>query len=168
MCPTAGHGEGGDEERAMRNFFRDREHLIRMALLFLVGIALFLGARTVLVPASFNEYGHYRGAALADNASRPAAHAGREACEACHADVAEARVGSRHASVGCEACHGALAKHAADPSALTPPRPDPRALCLRCHAKEAARPRAFPQVNPQTHMGAEACNTCHQPHRPAK
>jgi hypothetical protein len=152
----------------MRNFLRDREHLVRMALLFLAGIAVFLGARALLVPASFNEYGHYRGAALAETASRAVAYAGREACEGCHADVVEARAGSRHAAIACEACHGALAKHAEDPAQLTPPRPDTRALCLRCHTRDGARPRAFPQVNPHTHMGSEACSGCHQPHRPAK
>jgi hypothetical protein len=150
----------------MRNFLRDREHLARMAILFMAGLAVFLAARQLLVPRGFHEYGHFRAAALADNAARPIAYAGREACESCHAEVAEARRGSRHAGISCEVCHGALAKHADDPGSVTPPRPDARALCLGCHRQDPARPKRFPQVHPEAHMGSEACDACHKPHRP--
>ncbi len=150
----------------MRNFLKDKEHLARMAGLFLAGLVVFLIVRAFLVPQGFYEYGHFRAGALADNAARPVAFAGREACESCHPDIVEMRKGSRHATIGCEACHGALAKHADDPGSLKPVRPDARKVCLVCHRQEAAKPKGFPQVNPQEHMGGEPCNACHKPHHP--
>ena len=150
----------------MRNFLKDREHLARMAALFFAGLVIFLIVRAFLVPQDFYKYGHFRAGTLADNAARPVAFAGREACESCHPDIVDARKGSRHATVGCEACHGALAKHADDPSRLKPVRPDARKVCLTCHLQDAAKPKTFKQVNPQEHMGSTPCNACHKPHHP--
>ena len=44
----------------MRDGFKDREHLLRMAALFVAGLAAFVVLRGVLVPADFGELGHYR------------------------------------------------------------------------------------------------------------
>jgi hypothetical protein len=155
-----------EEGNLMRKFLKDREHLVRMAGLFTAGLLLFLTVRIVLVPKDFHELGHFRTGALADNMARPIAFAGREACAACHPDVVDERQGSRHADIACEACHGALAKHAEDPASLKPARPDPRTLCLVCHREDVASPKTFKQVNPQTHMGGQACISCHKPHHP--
>ncbi len=150
----------------MQRFFKDREHLVRMAGLFLVGLILFLLVQLLLVPKDFYRLGHFRAGALADNAARPVVFAGRESCASCHPDVVEARKGSRHGTIGCEACHGALGKHADDPSSLKPTRPDARTLCLVCHREDVAKPKSFKQVNPQEHMGGEPCLSCHKPHHP--
>jgi len=150
----------------MRQFLKDREHLVRMAALFVAGLVLFLIVRIVLVPKDFQELGHFRTGALADNMAQPMAFAGREACGACHPDVVDERQGSRHAAIACEACHGALAKHAAAPGSLKPARPDARTLCLVCHREDVGSPKTFKQVNPQTHMEGQACISCHKPHHP--
>ncbi len=150
----------------MAKWPKDREHLVRMAGLFVAGLALFLIVRTVLVPKDFNEFGHFRTGALADNMARPMAFAGRDTCESCHPDIVDARKGSRHAAIACEACHGALAKHAEDPGSLKPVRPDARTLCLVCHREDVASPKTFKQVNPQAHMGGQPCVSCHKPHHP--
>ena len=150
----------------MRRWLADREHLVRMAGLFLAGLVVFLIARAIFVPKGFYEYGHFRAGALADNAARPVVFAGREACESCHPDVVDARKGSHHAVIGCEACHGALAKHADDPGSLTPKRPDARTICLVCHRQDPSKPKTFPQVDVQTHSSGQACNACHKPHHP--
>jgi hypothetical protein len=150
----------------MQRFFKDREHLVRMAGLFLVGLILFFLVQLLLVPRDFYKLGHFRAGALADNAARPVVFAGREACASCHPDVVEARKGSRHGTIGCEACHGALARHADDPGSLKPTRPDGRTLCLVCHREDVAKPKSFKQVNPQEHMGGEPCLSCHKPHHP--
>jgi hypothetical protein len=142
------------------------EHLARMAALFVAGLVLFVIARSLLVPKDFHELGHFRTGALADNMARPMAFAGRDACESCHPNVVDERKGGRHAAIACEACHGPLAKHAADPGSLKPARPDPRKLCLACHHQDMAKPNTFKQVNPQQHMGAEPCVSCHKPHHP--
>jgi hypothetical protein len=152
----------------MRRFRKDREHLVRMAGLFLAGVVLFLVARSLLVPRDFYALGHFRTGALADSRARPMAYAGRETCETCHPDIAEERKGSRHAAIGCEACHGPLASHADDPARLKPVRPDAQKICLTCHRQDAAKPTTFKQVNPQEHMGAEPCNACHKPHHPER
>lgn len=150
----------------MRDMFKDREHLFRMAMLFLGALGVFLVVRAALVPDGFGELGHYRTAAIDDAKARSISYAGRQACEtACHAPVVEARKGSKHATIGCESCHGPLAKHAADKS-IKPDRPDKRDICLRCHIAEAAKPTAFPQVDPKEHGGEGGCDECHNAHRP--
>ena len=150
----------------MTGLLKDREHYLRVAILLVVGLGAFLTFRALTMPRGFGKYGHYREGALADNRARTPAFAGRAACEECHTDVAELRVGSRHERVNCEACHGALAAHAADPGAITPKLPDAGSLCLTCHAQNVARPVSFPQVDPKDHAGDDPCISCHRPHHP--
>ena len=111
---------------------KDTGHLFRMAAVFACGIVLFLVIRGLFVPRSFGQYGHYRGAALAEIAAKPIMFAGHGACESCHTDVVEVRSKGVHAHVGCESCHGPLAKHAEDhPTSLQPPKIDVAVLCVR-------------------------------------
>ena len=146
---------------------KDAEHLLRLAGVFVVGALLFLTVRAFSLPRSFGEYGHYRGDAIGEIAALPIAHAGHQACELCHGEIAEAKAKGKHAGVNCEACHGALAKHADDPGTIVPLKPDPAVLCAQCHAASAAKPASFPQVVPAEHSGGLVCNVCHQPHSPA-
>jgi len=148
------------------NAFKDAGHLFRLAAVFIVGCLLFLGMRQFLVPKSFGQYGHYRGAAIGEIASRPVNFAGHQACEGCHADVLEKKKVGRHVQVNCEACHGPLAKHADDPS-VQPVKLDTAVLCVRCHEANAAKPKGFPQVASADHSTGLLCDTCHQPHSPA-
>lgn len=150
----------------MRNLLRDAEHLVRLALLFAAGIALFLVLRALLVPPSFGELGHFRTGAIADNAARPPVFAGRKACAECHSEVADELHGDAHAAIGCESCHGALAVHADDPETAAPPALDARALCRLCHAALAARPASHPQVDAEAHSEGNSCTDCHSPHAP--
>jgi predicted CXXCH cytochrome family protein len=143
----------------------DAEHLLRVAALFVAGIAAFLAAQRLLVPEGFGEKGHYRLGALADNRARKAVFAGHATCEECHTEVAEVKAKGSHARPACEACHGPLAAHAEDP-AIKPVRPAGRALCLRCHAQLVGRPSAFPQVEAEAHAGQSACVECHVAHDP--
>ncbi len=145
---------------------RDIEHFVRAAILFGVGLILFITVRAFLVPKDFGVLGHYRAGALADVAARPVSFAGRAACEECHTDVAEARKGSKHERISCENCHGALAAHAANPDSVTPELPDVVPRGKNCHERNAARPSSFPQVDVQEHSGGEPCTSCHQPHHP--
>ena len=149
------------------NGLKDAGHLIRLAVVFVAGLVVFLLLRGSLVPRSFGEYGHYRGDAIGEIASQPLSYAGRQTCEACHTEVAEFKARGRHARIGCETCHGPLLKHADDPGALTPVRPDPAKLCLRCHEANQAKPKAFPQVVAAEHAGDVNCRECHRPHSPA-
>ena len=150
----------------MGGLFKDKEHLLRMAALFAAGVLLFVVARALLVPDGFGVYGHFRAGALQDNRERTPGFAGHAACGDCHADILEARAGSRHAAVGCEACHGALGRHAGDPEAMTPVKPDGGGICLVCHLANVAKPKAFPQVDPAEHGDGQGCDACHRPHHP--
>jgi uncharacterized CHY-type Zn-finger protein len=145
---------------------RDVEHLLRVALVFAIGAIAFVVVRTILVPRSFGEYGHYRGNAIAEIAAQPVKFAGHQSCESCHADVAGVKSKGMHVSVNCEACHGALAKHADDPTTVVPPKLDTAVLCVRCHEANGARPKDFPQIVVKRHNAGLSCETCHQPHSP--
>ncbi len=150
----------------MSGRFQDVGHLLRMAGLFVAGAVVFLIVRAVLVPEGFGTWGHFRAGALDDNRAHPLRYAGQQACADCHADVVDARQGSKHAAIGCEACHGPLAAHAEDPDAAPAKRPDPAALCRSCHQLNVARPAAFPQIDAAEHGGGEPCVGCHAPHHP--
>lgn len=141
-------------------------HLIRMALLFALGISVFLVLRHVLMPEDFGVYGHYRAGAIDDNRVRPTSYAGQNACLACHDDVGEDRAKGRHARLSCEGCHGPLASHASDPATHAARRPDPRATCLRCHSADPARPAKQPQIDVPEHAATGPCTECHKPHQP--
>lgn len=147
-------------------FFRDAGHLVRPAAVLLAGLAVFLVVRSAVVPKAFGQYGHYRPAALELIRQRPLAFAGQDTCVLCHDDEAKVRAAGKHAHVACEACHGPQAKHANDPASLKPALPDVANLCRRCHEKDAAKPKTFPQVVTAEHSGGVACNMCHQPHSP--
>jgi hypothetical protein len=145
---------------------KDAAHLFRLAGVFVAGLGVFLVVRAFLVPASFGLYGHYRADAIKDVAALPVVHAGHQACEACHVDVADLKKTGRHTGVNCEACHGPQGAHAADPGSIKPPRPDSAILCRRCHEANPAKPAKFPQVVVKDHAGDVACNACHVPHNP--
>jgi cytochrome c7-like protein len=153
-------------EYCMNRRFKDVEHLVRLAALFVGGLLVFTVARAELVPEGFGKYGHYRAGALDDIRAKPINYAGQAACVDCHADIAVLRAQARHKAIACESCHGPLAKHAEDPGQLTPKRPDARPLCVRCHAAKTGKPKRYPSVDVQEHAGDENCLTCHKPHDP--
>jgi hypothetical protein len=148
--------------------YKDAGHLFRFAGLFVLAFVVFLVVRHYVVPKSFGQYGHYRGAAMGEIAAHPLKYAGHDTCEACHTDVVDIKNKGKHAHVNCEACHGAQIQHASadDPSTVKPVLPDTSVLCARCHTASAAKPKGFPQVVPADHSNGMPCNTCHQPHNP--
>ncbi|MBI1895168.1 MAG: hypothetical protein HYS04_01335 [Acidobacteria bacterium] len=150
----------------MRNFLKNARHLSSLVILLGVGAVAFIALRSLVIPADFGKYGHYRAGALDDIRARPISFAGRSACEVCHSDVVETKTAGKHAAVSCEACHGPQARHAEDPGEVKPPRPDAAVLCVRCHEANSAKPKWFPQVVSREHSGGESCKTCHEPHRP--
>ena len=152
----------------MQKFIRDSGHLIRPALVLLAGLGLFMVIRGAVVPTGFGQYGHYRPGALAAIRQHPVAYAGQGACVECHDEEGKTRASGKHAHVACETCHGPLAKHARadDPTANLPKLPTVATLCVRCHEKDTAKPKTFPQVVSVEHSGGAACNECHKPHNP--
>jgi hypothetical protein len=55
------------------NRFKDAEHLIRLAGVFLLGLIAFVILRAATIPQSFGQYGPYRGAAIRELTSHPVA-----------------------------------------------------------------------------------------------
>lgn len=147
--------------------FKDVEHLLRLAAVFVFGSLLFVVVRAQLVPDDFGKYGHYRPASVDAAAARPLVHAGQAACVECHTDTADVRATGLHRVVACESCHGPQAKHAADPEVKSH-KPDDRETCVRCHAANTGKPKWFRTVNVADHAGGESCISCHKPHRPCE
>lgn len=150
----------------MQNPWKNAAHLIRPALVFVAGLLVFLLLRQAVVPASFGQYGHYRGAALEEIRNAPAHFAGEAVCAACHPGEAATKAKGKHRTVHCEACHGAAASHAEDPEKHKPARVEIGKLCVRCHEADAAKPAWFKQVRSREHSGGASCEACHQPHSP--
>jgi hypothetical protein len=148
------------------SFLRDSGHLIRPAVVLVGVLGLFLVVRSAIIPAAFGKYGHYRPGALDSIAARPISYAGQDTCVLCHEDQAKVRASGKHAHVACEACHGPLAGHALDPVNNKPKLPEVASLCVRCHEKDSAKPKEFPQVASAEHSNGMVCNDCHKPHSP--
>ncbi|MBI5622408.1 MAG: hypothetical protein HY924_01380 [Elusimicrobia bacterium] len=148
---------------------KDIEHLLRVAAIFLVAIALFVAVRSVVKPESYGKLGRYRAAALDEIKALPVRYAGQQECGPCHKTQAREKAGSSHRGISCESCHGALAAHAAAPKtakALKPEESSMRGFCLRCHEAAVSKPAKFPTVEGGKHNPDMACSMCHKPHSP--
>ena len=139
--------------------------IVRILILIVTVVALYMLARHFLVPASFGQYGWYRGNALQELRALPTSYAGRAACLECHADVAKKMDESSHKSIACESCHGPNQPHADDPTTTPLKIEDPR-FCLRCHQANPSRPARFPQIDSAEHNAGKPCMECHLPHAP--
>ena len=140
--------------------------IVRLVLLTVAIVGSYLVARSFLTPASFGEYGWYRGDALIELASHPAVYAGRKACEDCHYDEFETLKQFEHKTLSCEGCHGPGGEHAGNPDVKL-------AIlnyshCARCHEFNPSRPSWHKQVNLKDHYAGDACTECHVPHAPGQ
>jgi hypothetical protein len=148
------------------NFSRLPPQVLRLVLLTVAIITTYVVARSLLTPASFGQYGHYRGAALGEAASRQVVFAGAKACDECHSDTFEAMAKARHRSISCESCHGPNRPHVRNPDIVPVKLNDQH--CLRCHIADAARPAKHRQVTLADHFPGEKCIECHVAHQPNK
>lgn len=149
----------------MSRGFRNYEHVLRMAGLFAMGVAVFLIVRWVLVPADFGVLGFYRAGTLPEAMAKPLKYAGHESCAECHGEILDQRKGTKHEKVNCESCHGPLATHASG-DVMQPGKPDTKTVCAPCHTKMDGRPKFQPQVDFKEHSGDALCVDCHKPHSP--
>lgn len=133
----------------------------RIGLVFIAIISAFIGVRSVTVPESFGQHGHYRYAAVAELASRAEKYAGKRPCMECHADV---NTPHTTAGVSCETCHGPGAAHVADFDSAKLEVNTTRAACGTCHAVNAARRISFPQIDLSDHYPSQRCVSCHKIH----
>jgi hypothetical protein len=140
----------------------------RLALAFAIFISLFLLARHFLVPDTFGEYGHYRGASLIENAQPEIHYSGQKACFECHQDVEDLKSQDVHSDINCEICHGPGQKHVVSAEVADILKPDgSREFCGSCHALNAAKPKTtIFQVDLKEHNKGKKCIECHNAHQP--
>lgn len=143
------------------------EQVKRLLILFVVLVAAFLLVRSLLIPDSFGQYGHYRGLALEENQAHEVKYLGEEACLDCHDDYGTMKSEDMHSGISCESCHGPGWKHVEDPTPENILYPSGREFCGLCHSKNAARPaNEVAQVVLEEHNTDNECVECHNPHAP--
>lgn len=140
--------------------------VLRLLIVTAVVIATYAVARQLLTPDTFGQYGHYRGAALAEAARRTPLYTGAKACDECHSETSEVLVKAPHKAISCESCHGPGRLHARNPDIVTPKLTNDS--CLRCHLDDPARPAKHKQVKTLDHYPGDKCIECHFPHQPNK
>jgi hypothetical protein len=151
----------------MRRFLYMPPQVFRIVLLAVGIVAAYLVARYVLTPSSFGQYGWYRGAALAELATRDRVYAGKKACEECHSDEYQKLMKHEHKGLACESCHGPGEVHAKDPTKENIEKSG-FAACLRCHEANPSRPKWHKQVVIKNHYTGSKCTECHVPHSPSE
>ena len=139
----------------------------RLALAFAIFISLFLFLRSVLIPDTFGELGHYRAASLIDNTLPEIHYAGQKACFECHQDIEDRKAQDVHSDIRCETCHGPGQKHVISSKAGDILKPADREFCGNCHGLNAARQKSVVfQVDLNKHNVGKNCTECHNPHQP--
>lgn len=140
------------------------KHLIRAALVVFLAVAVFFILRSQLIPASWGQYGLYRGENVAEWAGLPMQYADTPQCQACHQSHYQQWSSSKHRGVSCENCHGPALSHIQAGAKVAIDRT--RDLCATCHAELVSRPSHFPQVALDSHGGQAPCIACHSAHAP--
>lgn len=154
---------------------RHSKHYFRAGFLILGGFLAFLIVRSLLIPPSFGQFGHYRGEALGDEKGRSPFFGSRESCDDCHAEISSIHGRGGHQGVPCQDCHAPLSVHIDSEGVFLEPMPIDRSprLCLRCHGRLPSRPEKFPQIDVEDHVESKGmplaegvCLNCHQVHNP--
>ena len=142
------------------------EQVRRLSVLLILLIAAFLIVRSLLVPADFGKYGHFRATAVDEIISQDMHYSGSEACGECHEDIKENKTKGYHRNISCEVCHGPGYAHTQDPSEVVLEAPRERGYCPLCHEYLPSRPTGFPQIVSASHNPMKPCINCHEPHDP--
>jgi len=155
--------------------------VVRLCLLAIGILTAYSIARYFLTPASFREFGWYRGDALVEVASRQPVYAGKRACDECHSEQVQKLQKNEHKTLSCEGCHGPGEAHATNPDIKIDK--SNYGVCVRCHEANPSRPKWHKQIVVRTHYreskpaakaGAKPelkpslCTDCHVPHAPSE
>ena len=153
--------------KIMRKFWQKiPEQIRRLSIIVALLVILFIVLRSILIPADFGKYGHYRASAIEDIISQQKQFAGQEVCIECHDDILEVKKGGYHKNVSCEVCHGAGLNHTEFPDSIVLEAPRGRGYCPLCHEYLPSRPTGFPQIVSASHNPMKPCISCHNPHDP--
>lgn len=146
---------------------RTRQAVFRIGLTLITVIALFAFARQMAIPATFGEYGRYRGDSIAENVNHEVNFASSGAiCAGCHKDAFQVVSSANHGKMDCQTCHGPAAKHTENPGSGQPRIEKATALCLSCHSETQGRAGQLATIKPQSHNTGLDCTQCHVPHSP--
>jgi hypothetical protein len=148
----------------MKRLFAMPPQLIRLVLLTIAIVCTYFSARYLLVPQSFGQYGHFRGAAIQEIAAREPFWSGRNTCDNCHGEIVKKLKKAEHQGLSCETCHGPAKAHVENPEVKLPKLS--YSQCVRCHEASASRPKWLHQVTPTKHYTGQVCTECHVPHQP--
>ncbi len=164
------------------------KHLWRAILIWVIVTIGYLLGRGFLVPATFGQYGYYRGSNLEEqmNIRVPKHGVGIESCRSCHEDMVEILLETPHRVINCETCHGPLRTHVEyDSIEAFRENPDQfertgemeihsaQELCIKCHDYQLAKPDDYTTIVVVEHLeemdvdlGPNVCLECHDPHDP--
>lgn len=141
---------------------------LRILLLAAVMVGAYAAIRPAMVPETFGEEGHYRAAAVTEEAAREPLHVGNAACVECHEEAGDALGGGMHAELSCEGCHGTMPDHVREPerfAAVLPSEEHSRQACGQCHHDRTGRPESMTLIDIAEHEEPdEPCVACHAPH----
>jgi hypothetical protein len=138
----------------------------KMILSFAVFITIFVAVRMVAVPASFGDYGWYRGDSVGEFAEIHAVYATSDNCKDCHSSVYDEWAAGEHKTVNCETCKGPGGEHIKSPAANEMEIDRSRDFCALCHNQNPSRPVDFAQKDVSVHNAGQLCIECHDSHDP--
>jgi hypothetical protein len=139
----------------------------RLLLVFALFVGMMIAIGYFLTPASFYQFGHYRGEALTEIANKEPKYVDVKSCTVCHDSLTAIKDSSVHKSINCQTCHGVGNKHVNNPKVNSLVKPDGREDCGRCHSLNPARlASAIKQVDLTKHNVKSKCVKCHNPHSP--
>ncbi|MBF0501301.1 MAG: hypothetical protein HQM09_14270 [Candidatus Riflebacteria bacterium] len=166
----------------------------RILIIFFGAVVAGLVLKTAMIPESFGKYGHYRADWLSEGTQLPSIYQGKFVCQECHNEIFQTHEKDVHVSVECENCHGNGKKHVDFHKKVASASVDTSAdmtasggikdqakmhilkdnqTCLYCHRQLKARPKYFPQIDPDAHFELlkvkdknTTCFSCHSPHEP--
>ncbi len=148
-----------------------RSHTIRLVMIIVALVAVFALVRSLLIPASFGTYGHYRGDNLAEQTAMPLVHMESAFCRECHLDQHTGWQGGNHRAVNCEVCHGHWEIHNGNLKTMAAVKSND--ACLLCHQALTGRPASVKQIasfdshraeKAEAKQDAQTCVDCHNPH----
>jgi len=87
------------------------QQVVRLIIAFAIFVGIFFIARMFLVPATFGEFGHYRGNSLREIAALPVKYVDKKTCTGCHMHNANLLASDDHKNINCQICHGPGYKH---------------------------------------------------------
>lgn len=145
-------------------------HYVRLSFALVGLVVVFLLIRSLVVPESFGEEGHYRAAALQEIVAQETKFVGSFSCGDCHAERVATYAKGKHGKFECEACHGTAGGHLTTVDIERVPLAVNRehTACLQCHESIAGRPASQPQIDPVAHaedngfeLEGAVCLDCH-------